>query len=798
MYYDSSYANNSYVLPPDDIDPKIKRTDPKWALAALKYIYSNFISGGAMWSWEDRAKINRNRMYADGCQPIQTYKDLLCPPLQKIGDDGQAMTRGGKPVFEDPLIWNITWDILSPAPKLTKIVINKLDGIDHRIACNAIDEKSGDERMDMKAGIMVHKDLGNVFANMAQAAGIPYQQDPTLPKNDEEMEIWEGNGGFKLNKEVAEEKILEYTFRKYRLDKIKRKVENDLFWNGKGGIIDTTNLLNGETEIKYADPYNTIIIYDREYDSYNTPGWGYFELWKIQDLRLKFPDLTQDDLFKIAKASFGLYGNPLKVNNAMKYDGTKKNIWWYSFDSIYVPVMLGEWFSVDTNYVVSEKSESGGVKVFYTGKEKTATETRKTSKDVKKTVYTGRWVCGTDLVFDNGMQYNQKRQEAENQLSLHFVIREGKSPGDSVIPLLDQIEIGFLNFQRGMSLAPPPGRVVNMNALVSMSMGNAKNVHPMKVDQMYMATGIIYVMEKPMDGRPGNNFNMPPVTELKGGYTTVMENWVECFNTTMQQIQQICGISGEASGGNTNPNQPVASTEAQLQATNDILKDIYNSYLELKVDLAKGVICRTQSIIKYAPGMLEYYNNIIGHISSDMIKISMSDINPNRDIVPVPEVSQQEMAQLNAAVQEAIKGGMLDFSDMFAIMRAATISLKYAEQIMDAREKSKKQADSQKAMAEDKNRNDLGTQQAAAKAKMADEAADKQFGREKEMKQLESKLKILELYAKSEFDKESAVHGAALDHLGKHKDNEDAVLHKLLDKVLEGVPTGGDAKPAAA
>src|ERR1039458_7124912 len=145
-----------------------------------------------MWSYDDRAKFNTNRMYADGQQPWQQYRDQLNPKtkkmINKVGEDGREYSAWSGE-YERSGEWNIDFtNIFSIAPKQVDVIVSKFSEIDYECEVDTIDEDSGFEREQMKANIKYHQQFKPIISNSLSDANIPQKDDPSLPETDDEFE----------------------------------------------------------------------------------------------------------------------------------------------------------------------------------------------------------------------------------------------------------------------------------------------------------------------------------------------------------------------------------------------------------------------------------------------------------------------------------------------------------------------------------------------------------------------------------------------------------------------------------
>lgn len=114
---------------PSHMIPQVKK-DKKWCLQYLKAFHKEFTNGAGGKIHEDYATW---RLYANGKQPIDQYKELM--GIRK---------RKGK---WDPSALNLDWRILSVMPRMKAVIKNKILSEPYEIMIKAIDQVSMTEEI---------------------------------------------------------------------------------------------------------------------------------------------------------------------------------------------------------------------------------------------------------------------------------------------------------------------------------------------------------------------------------------------------------------------------------------------------------------------------------------------------------------------------------------------------------------------------------------------------------------------------------------------------------------------------
>src|ERR1017187_806663 len=794
----SNGSSQPFIFPAHSIDAK-KKEEPWYALRCCEAIYSQYVSGMCMWSYDDRAKFNTNRMYADGQQPWQQYRDQLNPKtkkmINKVGEDGREYSAWSGE-YERIGEWNIDFtNIFSIAPKQVDVIVSKFSEIDYECEVDAIDEDSGFEREQMKANIKYQQQFKLIISKLLSDANIPQKDDPSLPETDDEFEIWQENGGFKLNKETGMEKALSYTFYASDFRSEERLILKDLATINCSAVIDKTDEVTGEVRAEYADMYNVIVAYSRTYDKKKSPYWGYFELWTIVDLRMA-TGLPEEELWKMAQQYKGQFGNPgAATPTQWQYDGTRYSDKGFftggfsSYDNFKIPVMLAQWATWDTEYTSVEKKSDGNTVMFSSTSKKSGSNKEVSSSDTKCT-YSARWIVGTKTVFDNKKDFNQN-----GELSLHIFKAEGKSIVERGIPMYNELQIAYLNLQNELANSLPAGMFIDWGSLMNISEGNSE-LTPYQNVALFRANGTGYFKSTDAIGKSTTNTGKP-FYEFEGTNKIAWDNFALAYNTIIRVTQDISGLTPQSDASGVNPSMPVETSKMLLDATTNVLKPIWDGFIVIKESLGKSCMARLQSVIKYNEGMEDRYNAIIGRLSTKMFKISSDDMDAMFSLTLKAKPTDDEKQEIRQMCLEAIKAQQLTASDYFAVMRAADVSIKFAQQIMQIREDA--QMKKQAAIAQQNAASQTQGQQAleAQKAQQQQQMAQIQLQMDLQKENALSQIRIKERYAliEAEFIEQWNINFALEFWKAKEADRtvETDTYHKFLDQALSDIGAKRDA-----
>ena len=135
-----------------------------------------------------------------------------------------------------------------------------------------------------------------------------------VPDSMEELNLYEGAGGFKLAKETEIEQGLDYTFYISDWKEIKKKIIRDFCVINCAGTKDYTDQYTKKVRVRYVDPAVFIGQYSKHWDHQNMEYGGEVIQVLISDLRKLNPDIEESELLGLAREYNGVGGN-ISIDN---------------------------------------------------------------------------------------------------------------------------------------------------------------------------------------------------------------------------------------------------------------------------------------------------------------------------------------------------------------------------------------------------------------------------------------------------------------------------------------------------
>lgn len=749
MYLDDKYQDNRYLLPKDDISPDAKGKE--WHRKHCEHIYSKYLHDEAGIAYSHRDKIAENRKYGKGMQDTKKYMNIFLGK-QTEGDE----ERKG---------WmNVNWDIFSVAPKFKRVIEGIFEVIDFYISANAIDESASTMKDDMKWRLWALAKEKQFLEFFNKAAGINVDQSKFLPSSFEQLQLFTQMGGIKLPLEIGMEGGLDYTFYLSDWQDIKKRLVNDFEDINKAAIKDYVDTVTNTIRVKYVDPGNAIIILDKDD---NVIMAGEIINYPIKDLR-RDSGLTEDKLLNLAVDFNGKNGNP-----TVSWENDPDEYGTYGYDHLGIPVLDCEWASIDSYYKTRRKKANDVTATYDEPYRKDAkgnlvppkvkkTAKRETKRVDIKVFRRGKWIIGTEEIFDYGLQFTIPRpSDTEANSSYHYVELEGKSMMETIKPNLDSMQLTWLDLQNEKVQSPGSGLAIEYTSLQNMTLGG-KKMDPLDIIKVYVQTNRLVYKATTHAGMLISPGAGKPIQELRGGIGPKLDEIIKQMKLDMDFIRENTGINEIVAASNPNPEVGVGQSEMAIAATNNVLKPILKGLTRLKEKTALNCALRLQLHAR-VNGTYSGYYQPLGSTVMSVFKMSstktLHQIGIKLEAIPTAE----EKRDIEIMLQNSVSGGRdgkptITLSGYFAIKRLlfSGANIKYAQIIMADREAKMKAQElklqrenmeidknNQQAVATGKTDNEIRVVGAKSDAKIKEDS--NKAKEERETKKLEHDLDMLKL-----------------------------------------------------
>jgi len=678
------YADKSYVDPGDNVDPKVKKDiysedARRWFQRKMEYIYSSYLRDDAYIPYSSTRDIRLNRLYAQGKQPNTKYMERLTIADPKTGERKGWM--------------NMSWDILPILTKFRSIVLGRFDEIDYSTRAHAIDDVSSSMKEDIKWTKLVETKYAEEMAAFKQALGIQdeEQQLPFVPKTIEEMDMLASMGFFRLAYEVVMDKLLIATAQKCNWQEIKRRVFEDIVDIGWLSVKDYTDPVNGKPMVRYVDPEYFIIRQTRQNDFSDVTEAGEIVWMSIGELRAF--GLNDDELYAAANAYAGVYGNPF----ISQLPGA--NLDRNRFDYLKVAVLDAEFQSLDTSFYESRTLPNGRTVEFPLDfGEKPSSKKNKFGSRQHPKLYRCKWIIGTNVLFDYGMQYNQTyNQENKPRSSFSCYRVSERSMISQCITSADDVQLAVLKLRNALAESVPAGIQIELGSIKEITLGGGQKLEPFEVLKIYRDRGdLLFRYALAQNGQPIQG-GIPPITELKGGIGPYLQELISILDWNINMIREITGLNEMTDASTPASSTLVGVAQIAEQGTSNVLRPMLSGYKSVKQRTFMNICQRWQIAGKYYPQSMPFVKDKAGAI--EMLKVASELYEPVYDVYVDMPIQGQDLQSLeNACLQSmtAAKTGsigitMADYvyiKELMSVnnMRAAWVYLAYRENQMKAQQ----------------------------------------------------------------------------------------------------------------
>jgi len=754
MYPTNQYKNKSIDFPKHDVpfDKRGKEWHRKWCEAA----YSLYLKDAGSIAYSKRREMKINRLYAQGNQPVEKYKDILCPRDDKTNERKGLM--------------NISWDIFSLAPKYRSLVIGKFDKVHHDITANAIDESSGADKEAMKFSLWADKQLRSFIDTIPEEFGASQDMSQMLPESLEELEMYQKAGSFKLEEEIAIEKILKHSFDvSYWDEEIKRKLYEDLYDIGVAACKDYVDKQTKKVKTRYVDAVNLIVSNSRHHDlARNSTFVGEVTYPTVEQIRHDAGgQLTDEQLSEIAKLFREYQNQNNKYGNYDYYvNGDDDTGNGSGHSDIRGCVLELEWDS--TRKIIKATRTKNGKTVTKDIKEGQRVHKKNTRINTTqlKIVHTCKWVVGTPYIYDFGLAEDIPRPELkEANKSFHVYKHSSKSMQAQIIPSIDNMQFATLNLRNAMAKSVPRGIAIEFGSLQNMSMGE-KKMSPMDILSIRRTTGdLIYKVTSHHNKVKSSGYK--PVTETEGGIGAQLNEFQSIMETEISMMNRILGFNELSAADTPQPRVGVGVSKIAEGATNNVLQNLYAGYKSLKQSTADNMFLRAQILIGNNQG--DAYMKSIGMSSHKVVEISKGisarqmgikiELKPN-DAMKA-DVIDAAKASLAAGRQGGAGIGMSDY--LYITDMVENGNVKQARMVLGFREEKEKERQA-KMQQENMQLNTQGAMQTEAmKAENKTNEIYTKADAEGQLEEKKSELRMVERESSAVDDMEKDSHKSNLE-----------------------------------
>lgn len=730
---------------PDPLADRGVKSSKEYGLQYAKAIYSQWgkQSDSTSLMGKRNKVFERNRDYANGNQDTSIYKQLL-NSLSPNKGDGSLLNLDFTPV---PIL-----------PKFVRVVANKILSRNPYPNLESVDPLSSSEKNKKKDKLRVQVENRSALMTLKESTGLVLDMDPEeLPESLEEAEIFLDTN-IKTDAEVAAQIATNMTLQWSNFnDTTYRRCVNDIVTLGLA-VTKRNNDPSYGIDVQYVDPVNFVHSYTEDHNFQDLVYAGHVERISIGELRRRIGgEMSEEDFKGIAEKVKTNAGNNPADYSKTRYDERMQRTE-YGYDNYMVDLLSFEFISVDCIYFEEKENKFGNTNFYMKGFEykerKNSVFERTPHKMEVSSVYGGKYIVGTDKVFDYGPMKNvpknvhdiSKARMSYSVAATNIRRMIPKSMVESCTGFADMLQLTHLKIQQAIAKAKPDGLIIDIEGLENVQLGKGGELQPLELHDIYEQTGVFYYRSKTPEGAP----SAPPIQQIPNAIRNINE-MIALYNHYMQLIRDTTGINEQMDGTTPKADALVGVQQIAIHQGNNAIHDITNAALSLYKRVCQDVVKCIQ-IVPEDSVLYNVYANAIGDSNMGVLN-SFKDLPMyNFGVMIVRDMEDKDKEYLEQNIQMAIQQGQIDLEDAMAIRNMKDVN--QAERLLILRRKKRMKVQQEQAA-----QNSQTQSQSAMQAQQqAAQAAQQQTQLEAQVKQQEMQMKhqfeMQLLQARHEMNKE--------------------------------------------
>ena len=597
------------------------------------YDYGLQVSRAIEQEWFDQGRTNQNRyqtnwnnfhqlrLYARGEQSIQKYKDEL-----SINGDLSYLNLDWKPV---PVI-----------SKFVDIVVNGISQKTYDIKAFAQDPESLRKKTRYAESIMRDMYTKDLLTQANAITGTNFQASSLsmdeLPETKEELEL-HLQLSYKQSIEIAEEEAINNFLSNNKYEEIRKRLNYDLTVLGVAAVKTSFNVSNS-IKVEYVDPAYMVYSYTEDPNFEDIYYVGEVKAITIPELKKQFPDLSEEELYKIQQ----MPGNRQYVTG------------WGNYDENTVQVLYFEYKTYMNQVFKIKKTDTGLEKAL----EKTDEFNPPPNDNFERiyrtieVLYSGAKVMGTNTMLKWELSENMTRPFADTtKVVMNYNIcapRMYKGRIDSLVSRItgfaDMIQLTHLKLQQVMSRIIPDGVFLDMDGLAEVDLGNGTNYNPAEALNMYFQTGSIVGRSLTQDGDV--NRGRVPVQELTSSSGQgKIQSLIQTYQYYLQMIRDVTGLNEARDGSNPDKDSLLGLQKMAANASNVATRHINQASDYLTLRTCENISLKINDVLDFPltrNSLMESISSFNVHVLKEIESLNLHDFGIYLELEP----DEEEKAQL--------------------------------------------------------------------------------------------------------------------------------------------------------
>ena len=661
------YTNTNSAFPSQVVPDSVKASE-EYGLQVSRAIEQEWFEQGR--TTQNRYVSNWNnfhqlRLYARGEQSVQKYKDELA-------------TNG------DISYLNLDWKPVPVISKFVDIVVNGMSQKTYDIKAYAQDSESLKARTNYAQAILRDMYSQDLIAKASGLTGKDFSGSPLpkdeLPETKDELDL-HMQLSYKQSVEIAEEEAINNVLAANKWDLTRRRLNYDLTVLGIACVKTSFNVSEG-IKTEYVDPAYLVYSYTEDPNFDDIYYVGEAKAVTIPELKMQFPHLTEEELYKIQQ----MPGNRQYITG------------WGNYDENTVQVLYFE-YKTYMNQVYKIKYGDNGLEKVIEKTDEFNPPKNDNFERVSRTIevlYTGAKILGTNTMLEWKLSENMSRPFSNmTKVEMNYVIsapRMYKGRIDSTVNKItgfaDMIQLTHLKLQQVMAKIVPDGVFLDVDGLAEIDLGNGTNYNPAEALNMYFQTGSIVGRSLTQEG--GMNAGKVPIQELSSSSGQAkIASLIQTYQYYLQMIRDVTGLNEARDGSMVEQDTLVGLQKMAANASNTATKHILQSSMFLTLRTCENISLRIADCLDY-PLLAQVLEESISTYNVSTLKeiknLNLHDFGIYLELEP----DEEEKAMLEQNLQVALQSGGVDLDDVIDIRQIK--NLKLANQLLKFRKTKKMKA----------------------------------------------------------------------------------------------------------
>lgn len=661
------YTNTNSAFPSQVVPDSVKASE-EYGLQVSRAIEQEWFEQGR--TTQNRYVSNWNnfhqlRLYARGEQSVQKYKDELA-------------TNG------DISYLNLDWKPVPVISKFVDIVVNGMSQKTYDIKAYAQDSESLKARTNYAQAILRDMYSQDLIAKASGLTGQDFSGSPLpkdeLPETKDELDL-HMQLSYKQSVEIAEEEAINNVLAANKWDLTRRRLNYDLTVLGIACVKTSFNVSEG-IKTEYVDPAYLVYSYTEDPNFDDIYYVGEAKAVTIPELKMQFPHLTEEELYKIQQ----MPGNRQYITG------------WGNYDENTVQVLYFE-YKTYMNQVYKIKYGDNGLEKVIEKTDEFNPPKNDNFERVSRTIevlYTGAKILGTNTMLEWKLSENMSRPFSNmTKVEMNYVIsapRMYKGRIDSTVNKItgfaDMIQLTHLKLQQVMAKIVPDGVFLDVDGLAEIDLGNGTNYNPAEALNMYFQTGSIVGRSLTQEG--GMNAGKVPIQELSSSSGQAkIASLIQTYQYYLQMIRDVTGLNEARDGSMVEQDTLVGLQKMAANASNTATKHILQSSMFLTLRTCENISLRIADCLDY-PLLAQVLEESISTYNVSTLKeiknLNLHDFGIYLELEP----DEEEKAMLEQNLQVALQSGGVDLDDVIDIRQIK--NLKLANQLLKFRKTKKMKA----------------------------------------------------------------------------------------------------------